>query len=165
MISKIDIIDASTKECIVKQAIDENNNILGTLKADVAKNKIYSGAKFSPFYFSANTGAYRITKPHIYVSDLYVSKSARKQGIGKKLIHAIIKESQKLGLDGRVILLAGSNEGSPLPFYKKLGFITDNKNLNAVLDDCLERRIPFLSKEQAFMSLPKKVIAQILKSF
>jgi len=164
MISNIRIVDVSAGQTIIKQAIDENNNVLGTLKADNATRKIYSGTRFSSFYTDKMLGNSTIANPHIYVSDLVVNSNVRKQGIGRKLIHAIVRESEKLGLGGRVILLAGSNEGSPLPFYKKLGFVTDDRKLNIQLDDYLKYRKPFDTTRQIFMSLPKKVIAQILKS-
>jgi len=164
MLENISIRDVSSQQEIIKEVVDTNNNVLGRVKAkNNISGQLYSPASFSSFYSTGRLGLASQTKPHIYIADLYVNKECRKQGIGRKLVSAIVQKSKELGYEGRVILLAGSNEGSPLPFYRKLGFVADDRRLNAKIDDFLKFRIPLDPREQAFMTIPKQFIQKLLR--
>lgn len=160
-----DIKNPNNPNEIKKVAIDnKTKDVLGTLDAEYFDGKIYSGEKFSPFYVAEKTQYSSVPKKHIYAKDLFVYRSARKKGVGTKLIQSLVKESVDRGCEGRVILLAGSNEASPLPFYKKLGFITSNNSLNARLDEAIKYKTEIDRRIQEFMFITKKEIAKMLKS-
>jgi len=165
-ISIINLKCPSQPNQITRLAVDnKTREVVGTLSANIELNKSYSGVNLPPFYVKERLKFSSPSKPHIYVKDLFVNESQRKKGIGKKLVEDIIAESKKRGFEGRVVLLAGnSREASPLPFYRKLGFSTYNRQLNEKLDYVLKYRSYFDNRIQSFMAIPKDTIGKILKS-
>ena len=150
---------------IVTQAVDNSTgDVLGTLKASVAQKNSYPKGSIHNSFLILNENNGRMAKPHIYVQDLIVYRNYRNKGVGRALITDIAKESKARGFMGRLILLAGSNEDSPLPFYKKLGFITTSKNLNKKLDYVAKYRAYISNKIQAFMTLSADAARTLIKS-
>ena len=150
---------------IVKQAVDNNTgDVLGTLKAAIAQKSSYPKGSIHRSYLLSPDSPERITKPHIYVQDLIVYRNYRNNGVGKALITDIAKESKARGFKGILILLAGSNEDSPLPFYKKLGFLTTSKSLNNKLDFIAKYRTYISNSIQEFMTLSAKAATALIKS-
>ncbi len=58
---------------------------------------------------------------YLYLDDLKVCAAFRRQGVGRKLIAAAIKEASKLGMQG-VYTIAQDNNLSACLFYLKCGF-------------------------------------------
>ena len=162
------VVDSSkTNGQFVVNALDsKTNEVIGTVIAEPCLKKSYSGVKFASEYSAQSIDNPRLTSPHMYISDLFVSKDARKKGVGRTLVNRVVKESADRGFNGRVILLAGnSKEASPLPFYKKIGFMSTKLKLNRQLDEFIKNKwLYFDNRIQAFMFLPKKVIMKILQS-
>ena len=150
---------------IVKQAVDNNSgDVLGTLKASIAEKSIYPKGSINRNFLVSPEDSVRLTKPHIYVEDLIVNHASRNKGVGRALITDIAKESKTRGFKGVLILLAGSNEDSPLPFYKKLGFLTTSKNLNTRLDYAAKYRSYISNTIQEFMTLSADAAKALIKS-
>lgn len=59
------------------------------------------------------------------IEDVVVTKAYRAQGIGKKLLHALIDECHKRGMK-RLALGADQRNQSAIEFYQKLGFKPSN---------------------------------------
>lgn len=152
------------KVCIV--AKNNEGQVVGTVNSETALNKLYAEA-ISPNYYdySRYTSAQKHTLPHMYINSLQVDNNLRNKGIGRQLVARVVQESVNRGYEGRVIVGAGNClEKSPLPFYKKLGFVTSNKGLNANLDFAAKYKTPFDNSIHAFMTLSKKMVSQLLKS-
>lgn len=152
-------------DSIVKQAIDDKTGeVLGTLKADISRKTIYPKGKIHINSLVSTDEPIQFAKPHINVADLFVRKESRHKGVGTALIIDTVKESKARGFMGRLILLAGSNEESPLPFYKKLGFITTNNSLNKKLDYAVRYRAKISNSIQEFMTLSATAAKKLLKA-
>ena len=97
-------------------------------------------------------------KPYLYINSLDSHKTYK--GIGTALINAIIEESKRLGLEGRVCLNASTTNaklGSPVPFYYKLGFECSDGEKQKLLDYCMKNQLPLPREcESATMFLPIK---------
>lgn len=59
------------------------------------------------------------------IEDVVVTKAYRAQGIGKKLLHALIDECRKRGMK-RLALGSDQRNQSAIEFYQKLGFKPSN---------------------------------------
>jgi len=148
---------------IDKTIFDEQQREIAHIKAEFATKQSYCRTKFPYFYATENGEFSTLAKPHVHISDLYVKPECRGQGLGKKLIRYAVEKSRELGGEGRVILLAGSNEASPLPFYKKLGFLSVTPRINRLIDEAIKWQNNLDRTLQTFMYLPQKRISKFLK--
>lgn len=55
----------------------------------------------------------------LYLEDIYVKKTCRKQGVGRKLMNALAKEAQKAGAKRMAWQVLDSNHGA-IAFYEKM---------------------------------------------
>ena len=85
-------------------------------------------AGFATFFFTY----YSWTGKGLYLDDLYVKDSFRKQSIGKKLLDAIIDLAKKEQCKKVRWLVSGWNTNA-IEFYKKMGAVIDNTEINCDL--------------------------------
>ncbi len=141
---------------------------LGTITAEAATKSIYNQPLSIGYYDHLNSTKYRkIVLPHMHITDLGVDESVRNQGLGRKLVALIVKESKDRGYKGKVIVLAGNGkafESSPLPFYKRIGFSVADKSLDNRLDFAAKYKTSFDKSIQAFMTLSRDAAEKLLKS-
>ena len=158
-IKGLPIVDVVAKD-------SHTGEILGKVSAEVSKSAHYNQKLLSSYIdFKKSTDSYELAKPHMYIKDLFVEPSARKRGIGRKLVDCIIGQSILKGYNGRVVLLAGnSKEVSPLPFYRKIGFISGIPGINHQIDKAIQYRTEFNNGIQAFMCATQKAIDRVAKS-
>ena len=69
----------------------------------------------------------------MYLEDIVVKESMRGNGIGKKLMDALIVEAKEKGFSGMVWQVLDWNEPA-IEFYKKLGAKLDDEWINCSLD-------------------------------
>ena len=69
----------------------------------------------------------------MYLEDIVVRESMRGNGIGKKLMDALIAEAKQKGFSGMVWQVLDWNEPA-IEFYKKLGAKLDEEWINCSLD-------------------------------
>ncbi|MEQ8471276.1 MAG: GNAT family N-acetyltransferase [Marinoscillum sp.] len=67
---------------------------------------------------------------HLFLSKLYVAKSHRGLGIGKKALEAIIKRAQNFKCD-KIELTVNKYNTNSIHAYEKMGFI----NINSIVQD------------------------------
>lgn len=88
------------------------------------------------------------------------------KGIGTKLIEAVVKESKRLGYNGRVYLntsTINSEVGTPVPFYEKLGFKSVDSSIEDKIEKSISEHLPLPKEcEATTMYLPKEKINEIL---
>lgn len=92
---------------------------------------------------------YPINEPYktFYIAELKMDE--RGQGYGSKFIQFAKNLSKQFGGEGRVHLVASrlyDRERPPHVFYKKLGFVSNNKFMNDYLDDCIKSKTPLESE-------------------
>ncbi|MDQ6762740.1 MAG: GNAT family N-acetyltransferase [Bacteroidota bacterium] len=68
----------------------------------------------------------------LYLDDLYVQPSFRKQQIGKKLFDAVIEIARKENCRRMRWLVSGWNKNA-IDFYKKIGAVVDSTDMNCEL--------------------------------
>jgi len=148
---------------IDKTILDAQQQEIAHIKGALATKTSYSKIRLPGFYAAESGDFVTYAKPHIYISDLYVKPECRGQGLGKKLVRYAVEKSKELGCEGRVMLLAGSNEASPLPFYRKLGFLSVSPKINGLIDEAIKWRTNLDKTIQTFMYLPQKGIPKLLR--
>lgn len=103
-------------------------------------------------------------KEYLFINSLDSSKEYK--GIGTQLVKAVVEESQRLGLEGRVCLNTTTTKprlGSPVPFYHKLGFKSVNSEVEKTIEDCIAKNQPLPNNCTATtMYLPKEKIIELL---
>ncbi len=111
-----------------------------------------------------NYPEYYKNKDYLFINSL--SSHRTYKGIGTQLIKAVVEESKRLGLEGRVCLNASTTDasiGTPIPFYHKLGFQCSNSVQEKIVSECLSEGLPIPCKmESATMFLPQESIEKIL---
>ncbi len=111
-----------------------------------------------------NIPNYYKDKEYLFINLMESSKKFK--GIGTQLIKAIVKQSKKLGLEGRVCLnttTINPKIGTPVPFYHKLGF----KSASSILEEKITQSIAKNESipkecEATTMFLPKESIKKLL---
>lgn len=91
-------------------------------------------------YFSPFQPYYPIRTPYKSFFIEYLGTDFSGFGYGTKFINFAQKESERLGCEGRVNLVASriyDPKRPPHIFYKKCGFTSNNTFMNYVLDDCV----------------------------
>ena len=104
----------------LEQMINEKN-FFQCLVAETENKEI---AGFATFFFTY----YSWTGKGLYLDDLYVKESFRKQSIGKKLLDAIIDLAKKAQCKKVRWLVSGWNTNA-IEFYKKMGAAIDGTDL------------------------------------
>jgi GNAT superfamily N-acetyltransferase len=100
-------------------------NLFQCFVAETADKKI---AGFASFYFVYNSWSGR----GLYLDDLYVTDTFRKQGIGKQLLEAVIqlaKDEQCKKLRWQV----SKWNSNAIEFYKSMGAVIDDTEINCDL--------------------------------
>lgn len=112
-----------------------------------------------------NLPEYYKDKPYMYLKSPLKSNRTYKN-IGTELIKAAVRESQRLGFEGRVCLNASTINpeiGSPVPFYYKMGFKSVSKQKQAIIEDCMKNKKPLPPNcESTTMYLPREAIQELL---
>jgi len=109
------------KVSITLEQMIHEKNFFQCLVAE-AENKEIAG--FATFFFTY----YSWTGRGLYLDDLYVKDSFRKQSIGKKLLDAIIDLAKKEQCKKVRWLVSGWNINA-IEFYKKMGAVIDSTDL------------------------------------
>lgn len=138
---------------------------LGHIYAEEARNTSYNMPLVRSYYDELNSTTFRkVAVPHMHIEDLRVNENVRNQGIGRKLVALIVKESYDRNLNGKVVVTAGNIiEKSPLPFYRRLGFVVNNKYLMNRLDYAAKYKNPFDRAIQAVMTISHDAGKRLLK--
>ncbi len=73
-------------------------------------------------------------KPGVYVQDLWVSRSARGQGLGRRMLAEVINYSAAQWDASYLTLMMYADNAGAKAFYKNLGFTSDQNELPMALD-------------------------------
>jgi diamine N-acetyltransferase len=113
------------KVSITLEQMIEEKNYFQCFVAETEDKKIIGFASFFFAYYSWSGKA-------VYLDDLYVQSQYRKQGMGKKLLDAIIAHAKKEQC--RKLRWQVSNWNyNAIAFYKKLGAVIDETEINCDL--------------------------------
>jgi diamine N-acetyltransferase len=113
------------KVSITLEQMIEEKNYFQCFVAETEDKKIIGFASFFFAYYSWSGKA-------VYLDDLYVQSQYRKQGMGKKLLDAIIAHAKKEQC--RKLRWQVSNWNyNAISFYKKLGAVIDETEINCDL--------------------------------
>ena len=124
----------------------------------------YSTKYFLPSYAVKKGQFSAQAKPHMNITSIEVAEQARRQGVAKRLVSGVVKESEASGFGGRVVLHAENFRESPLPAYIKMGFTTANPSLDMRVKKFLEFPMgKFDASISSFMMLTGKAIKNFLK--
>jgi ribosomal protein S18 acetylase RimI-like enzyme len=105
----------------LEQMIKEKN-LFQCLIAETGDKEI---AGFASYFFTY----YSWTGKGLYLDDLYIKDTYRKQSIGKKLLDAVIKLAKDAQCKKIRWLVSGWNKNA-IEFYKKMGAVVDNTDFN-----------------------------------
>ena len=160
--------------CIGK-ATCYNGNANGMVN-DLPDNYYTNGREYAKLQCCSFDGDIRNTLNSIYVDKL--GTTGEYSGTGTKIIKNIVQQSEQLGYDGHVCLLASKtgttgfanklyNDTSPVPFYYKLGFRFQNETANKAVEQALETAkttgvLDLGEYNSGIMYLPDEAIAKIL---
>ncbi len=113
------------KAMITLDQMKKEKDLFQCLVAEIGTGEI---AGFASFFFTY----YSWTGKGLYLDDLYVKDTFRKQSIGKKLLDAIIKLAKKKQCVKVRWQVSGWNTNA-IDFYKKMGAIVDDTDINCDL--------------------------------
>ncbi len=113
------------KVTITLDEMIEEKNVFQCLIAEVEKEIV----GFATFFFAY----YSWTGKGLYLDDLYVKETFRKQSIGKKLLDSVISIA-KIEQCKRVRWQVSGWNSNAIDFYKKLGAIVDGTDINCDLN-------------------------------
>lgn len=134
--------------------IECKKNFLGLIWTSISNAELQGNAL--PDYYK--------NKDYLFINSLNSTKELK--GIGTQLVKAVVRESQKLGLSGRVSLntsTVNKKVGTPVPFYYKLGFKSVDSQIQAKIEKSMLDHKPIPADcEATTMYLPKEKIAEIL---
>lgn len=164
-VTKRKIVTLKTNEGITVQAelvkpkkyswyLSRNGECLGTIVFSKCNDPII-GENYPDDYKN---------KEYLFINSL---KSRQQyKGIGTELIKAVVVESIRLGLEGRVCLNASTTNpriGTPVPFYQKLGFESSNSQTEAIIEECEKtgQKLPS-NCEATTMFLPKENVLKLI---
>lgn len=107
---------------------------------------------------------YYKNKKYLFISSLESKKTLK--GIGTQLVTSVVKESERLGFEGRVQLNTSTIDtkiGTPIPFYYKFGFKSIDSSIQAKIEKSMEQHLSVPREcEATTMYLPKEIISKIL---
>lgn len=83
---------------------------------------------FATFFFTY----YSWSGKGLYLDDLYVKETCRKQAVGKKLLDKIIEIAKEENCKRVRWLVSGWNKDA-IDFYKKMGAVIDSTDINCDL--------------------------------
>lgn len=141
--------DLDTVKQLMLEAVEESQNAFSFTKEEMLSNtEIWWNFYLQP-YFDPNKGGImlvkksqtlvamcgwqfntRVKQKHIaYIYWLYVSKQARAQGVGRKLIESVLEEIVKKKEIKKIFLSVTSTQSSAIKIYESLGFekVGENK--------------------------------------
>ena len=113
---------ATDKVSITLEQMIEDKEYFQCLVAETASKEIVGFATFFYAYYSWSGKA-------VYLDDLYVTESFRKQGIGKDLLLAII-DLAKEGACKKVRWQVSKWNTAAIGFYEKMGATIDEVEIN-----------------------------------
>ncbi len=114
------------KVAITLRQMQEEANLFQCL---VAENETKEIVGFASFFFAY----YSWTGKALYLDDLYVTANHRKSGIGSGLLKAVI-DLAKTENCRKVKWQVSQWNLNAIDFYKKIGAVTDNTEINCDLD-------------------------------
>ena len=120
---------------------DSCNKEFGTHSCTIFSTKKKSSYAKAKYHFSDGVFYYDQKTPIIFVDKL-VSYD-RNKGLGTGIIKYLKNLSNKKGCDGRIVLYSSScytPQKIPHIFYRKLGFTTENKKYDKILDKAIRKR-------------------------
>jgi diamine N-acetyltransferase len=113
------------KVIITAEQMKKDRHLFRCFVAETNSNEIVGFASFFFTYYSWSGKA-------LYLDDLYVREAFRKQGIGKKLLHAVI-ELAKAERCRKVRWQVSKWNENAIGFYKRLGAVIDDVEVNCDL--------------------------------
>ena len=118
-----------------------SGKIMGRMRANIEKDvdNMYNQGKKTKLF---------------YINYLNIRYKEQGKGWGKYLIDFAKNKSQELESEGKVALYSFNPENPPHLFYRKLGFATKNKKLNAKMDKYIKDKKPISIWRGIRMYLP-----------
>lgn len=89
---------------------------------------VVGAALYSPVFSTVRAGA------GVYVSDLWVSETARGQGLGRRLLQAVAGDARKVWKAQFLKLIVYDDNPRALAFYDRLGFAASTGEIILTLD-------------------------------
>jgi diamine N-acetyltransferase len=113
------------KVTITLEQMTTEKDFFRCLIAETRNKDVVGFATFFPAFYSWSGKAF-------YLDDLYVKESSRKQGIGKKLLEAVITLAKEDGCKKVRWQVSGWNADA-IYFYEKIGAVLDDTERNCDL--------------------------------
>lgn len=132
--------------------IVQDDKCLGFMHLKIISDDIYGNS--IPIYYK--------NKESVLIE---LTSNSSYEEVDIELLRAAVRESQRLGLFGRVYARAAITDtlkGSSIPFYLMMGFKCVNKETQELVENCVNsnEKIP-ASCQEVMMYLPKEALSEI----